>query len=68
MERWFAREVELLKQGDGHVFHGEGSSVVQERTHAFAMKSSLCRLCPGRRAIVLAPRAGFCGAALLTFH
>ena len=24
MERSFAREVELLKQGDGHVFHGEG--------------------------------------------
>ena len=24
MERSFAREVEFLKQGDGHVFHGEG--------------------------------------------
>src|SRR5450755_2969978 len=24
MERSFAREVELLKQRDGHVFHGEG--------------------------------------------
>src|SRR5690242_12093591 len=26
--------------------YGEGSSVVQERTHAFAMKSSLCLLDP----------------------
>ena len=24
MERSFAREIGLLKQGDGHVFHGDG--------------------------------------------